>query len=46
MPSAKLANYTGKTQISFTEKGDYELIFYAVDEEYNVSEKVFKIKVV
>ena len=45
MPSAKLVNYTGKTQISFTEKGDYELIFYAVDEEYNVSEKVFKIKV-
>lgn len=45
MPSAKLMNYTDKTQISFTEKGDYELIFYAVDEEYNVSEKVFKIKV-
>ena len=45
MPSARIVNYTDHTEISFTQKGEYQLIFYAVDEEYNVFEKVYTFKV-
>ena len=45
-PSGKIINYTEKTEIAFSEKGDYQLIFYAVDGEYNISEKVYAFKVV
>ena len=46
MPSARIVNYTGKTEIGFVDKGEYALIFYAVDEEYNVTEKIYTFKVV
>lgn len=45
-PSARIINYTDKTEIAFTEKGEYQLIIYAVDEEYNVTEKIYTFKVV
>lgn len=45
-PSARIVNYTDKTEIEFTEKGEYQLIFYAIDEEYNITEKIYTFKVV
>ena len=44
-PSARLIDITDNMQINFKEKGDYRLIYYAVDSEYNFSEKVFKFTV-
>lgn len=45
-PSARIVNYTEQTEIAFSEKGEYQLIFYAVDGEYNVSEKIYAFNVV
>ena len=44
-PSARLIDITDKKQINFKEKGEYRLIYYAVDSEYNFAERIFKFTV-